>query len=183
MQIIIILIWKWSESTSGLSWLSKSSPCNTFSFYLLLYFSFKKIHLSMMQFCYIRGEKLWKKLGIKEEWLRSTGILSWRKDVGLDGRGAWHLPRGGLTHAWMAPEFSKSASHRVHKTNQCFGAPGWFSLLSVWLRLRSWSHGSWVWAPHLTAQSLEPAWDSESPSLSLSAPPLLTLSLSLKNNK
>ena len=28
------------------------------------------------------------------------------------------------------------------------GAPGWLSRLSVWLRLRSWSHGSWVQAPH-----------------------------------
>ena len=27
------------------------------------------------------------------------------------------------------------------------GAPGWLSQLSGWLRLRSWSHGSWVWAP------------------------------------
>ena len=28
------------------------------------------------------------------------------------------------------------------------GAPGWPSRLSVPLRLRSWSHGSWVRAPH-----------------------------------
>ena len=28
-----------------------------------------------------------------------------------------------------------------------WGAPGWLSRLSVWLWLRSWSHGLWVWAP------------------------------------
>ena len=60
-------------------------------------------------------------------------------------------------------------------------APGWLNRLNVQLRLRSWSHGLWVWAPHLgsvlTARSLEPASDSVSPSLS--APPLLTLYLSL----
>ena len=27
-------------------------------------------------------------------------------------------------------------------------APRWLSQLSVWLRLKSWSSGSWVWAPH-----------------------------------
>ena len=29
-----------------------------------------------------------------------------------------------------------------------FGASGWLSQLSVWLQLRSWSHGSWVQARH-----------------------------------
>ena len=29
-----------------------------------------------------------------------------------------------------------------------YGAPGWLSPLRVWLQLRSWSHGSRVWAPH-----------------------------------
>ena len=28
------------------------------------------------------------------------------------------------------------------------GAPGWLSRLSIWLLLRSWSHGLWVWDPH-----------------------------------
>ena len=28
------------------------------------------------------------------------------------------------------------------------GAPGWFSQLSLRHRLKSWSHGLWVWAPH-----------------------------------
>ena len=29
-----------------------------------------------------------------------------------------------------------------------FRAPGWLSLVSVWLWLRSWSHSSWVQVPH-----------------------------------
>ena len=61
--------------------------------------------------------------------------------------------------------------------------PGYLSWLSVRLRLRSQSRGSWVGAPAsgsvLTTQSLEPALDSVSPSLSL--PLLLMLCLSLKN--
>ena len=31
------------------------------------------------------------------------------------------------------------------------GVPGWLSRLSVWLQLRSWSHGSWV---HTSSQAL-----------------------------
>ena len=71
--------------------------------------------------------------------------------------------------------------HTMTKTRQP-GAPGWLSRLSVRLRLRSWSRGWWVWAPHralcwqLRAWSL--LWILPS---SLSAPPLLMLSLSLKN--
>ena len=35
------------------------------------------------------------------------------------------------------------------KTNkQKNGEPGWLSRLGIWLRLRSWSHGWWVQAPH-----------------------------------
>ena len=33
------------------------------------------------------------------------------------------------------------------KINFKRGAPGWLSRLGVWLRLRSWSHSSWVRAP------------------------------------
>ena len=60
------------------------------------------------------------------------------------------------------------------------GAPGWLSTLSVWLQLRSWSHGLWVQAPAsasvLTAQSLELASDSVSHSLSAPLPLVLCLS-------
>ena len=31
--------------------------------------------------------------------------------------------------------------------NKSSGTPGWLSRLSIQLRFRSWSHGSWVWAP------------------------------------
>ena len=34
------------------------------------------------------------------------------------------------------------------KKSRWTGAPGWLSWLSVRLQLRSWSRGSWVWAPH-----------------------------------
>ena len=59
------------------------------------------------------------------------------------------------------------------------GAPGWLSQLSIQPRLRSWSHGSWIWA---LCQA--PCWQcgaclgfSLSPSLPL-CPPWLLLSLS-----
>ena len=77
---------------------------------------------------------------------------------------------------------------KLHRndSNPVLGTPGWLSWLSIWHRLRSWSHGSWVqalcWALSvLTAQSLEPALDSVSSALS--APPPLVLCLSLSKNK
>ena len=60
------------------------------------------------------------------------------------------------------------------------GAAGCLSWLSIQLRLRSWSHGSWVWAPR---QAL--CWQLRARNLlqilspSLSAPPLFMLCLSL----
>ena len=59
------------------------------------------------------------------------------------------------------------------------GVPGWLSLLSVWLQLRSWSHGSWVWAPSQALCWQLRAWillQILSPSLCTS--PACTLSLS-----
>ena len=61
---------------------------------------------------------------------------------------------------------------------------GWLYRLSVRLPLRSWFHGSWVRAPSgsvLTAQSLEPALASVSPSLSAPPPLFVPQSLSLSN--
>ena len=77
-------------------------------------------------------------------------------------------------------EFQTLTLKRKLTTKKTQGAPGWLSRLSIRLQLRSWSQfvssspalGS-VW----TAQSLEPA--SDSVSSSLSAPPPLTLCLSL----
>ena len=62
------------------------------------------------------------------------------------------------------------------------GAPGWLSQLSVQLRHGSWSRGLWVQAPHrgLCADSSEPGVCFGF-YLTLSAPPPLTLCLSLKN--
>ena len=91
---------------------------------------------------------------------------------------------------------SKNTTHRpwrqIKKERRmlCFSkgkirAPGWLSRLSVRLRLRSRSQGSWARPASgsvLTAQSLEPASDSVCPSLS--APSLLLLCLALsKINK
>ena len=64
------------------------------------------------------------------------------------------------------------------------GAPGYLSQLSTGLQLRSWSHSSWIWAPHQamcwTAQRLEPTSDSASPSLCPSLTRILCLSFSQK---
>ena len=66
--------------------------------------------------------------------------------------------------------------------------PGWLSRLSVWLRLKSWSHGLWVQAPHRALYWQFRAWNlllilclplSLFPSPDCA--PCLSLSLSLKN--
>ena len=65
------------------------------------------------------------------------------------------------------------------------GVPGWLSQLSIWLLV--WGQVtisqfiSWSPASGLRADSAEPAWDSLS--FSLSAPPLLVLSLPLSQNQ
>ena len=72
--------------------------------------------------------------------------------------------------------------HLIALNRNNHGAPGWLSWFSVRLRLRSISRGLWVRVlcrALLTAQSLEPA--SDSVSLSLSAPPPLRLCLCLRN--
>ena len=64
------------------------------------------------------------------------------------------------------------------------GASGWLSQLSVQLRLRSWSHSSWVRALHQArTDSVESAWGSLSLSLSLPFCPSPThlFSLSVSN--
>ena len=60
------------------------------------------------------------------------------------------------------------------------GAPGWLSRVSVWLRLRSWSHGPWVRAPRRALCWRLRAWSLfQILCLPLSAPPLFMLCLSL----
>ena len=44
--------------------------------------------------------------------------------------------------------FNSPALLEYHLKCHFWGVPGWLSWLSVRLQLRSWSHGSWVWAPH-----------------------------------
>ena len=58
-------------------------------------------------------------------------------------------------------------------------------LTSAWVMILQFVGSSPLSGSVLTAQSLEPVLDSVSPSLSVSAPPLLTLclSLSLKNKQ
>ena len=59
------------------------------------------------------------------------------------------------------------------------GAPGWLSRLSIWLWFRSWSHGSWVWAPHRALCCQHGARFGSSVPLSLCPFPAGSLSLSL----
>ena len=67
-----------------------------------------------------------------------------------------------LTLIWKSEKYSYNLSAmffnltvtwlRLSKTHGRYsiypGAPGWLSQLSLRLQLRSWSHSSWVWAPH-----------------------------------
>ena len=73
-------------------------------------------------------------------------------------------------------------SYRLLKKYFHSGARGWLSWLSVWLRLRSWSHGSWVKAPHRALCWQLRAWSLLQIlylPLSLSLPCLCSVSLSL----
>ena len=60
----------------------------------------------------------------------------------------------------MYARYSPSVFNSEFLRTYFWGTPGWLSQLSVWLWLRSWSHGSWVQAPcwalcrHLRAWSL-----------------------------
>ena len=91
----------------------------------------------------------------------------------------------------LAPEFILNSLNTIlplrnmsHALKGIIGAPGWLSQLSVRLLILAQVMVSWFVGSSLalgsllTVQSLEPVSDSVSPSLS--APPLLTLSLSQK---
>ena len=43
---------------------------------------------------------------------------------------------------------SNVISLNISSKDSVWGVPGWLIWLSVWLWLRSWCYGSWVWAPH-----------------------------------
>ena len=89
------------------------------------------------------------------------------------------VPRAGVSDVIRWKE-------RLLLNQNTSGAPGWLSRLGVPLPLRSRSHG-WRFEPlvgsGLTAQSLEAASDSVSPSLSAIPPLALRLSLPLKNKE
>ena len=76
---------------------------------------------------------------------------------------AWHIP--GAIKNWFF------GGAWVAQSVQC--------LTSAQVMISRFGSSSPTWGSMLTAQSLEPASDSGSPSLSLSAPPLLSLSLFL----
>ena len=64
------------------------------------------------------------------------------------------------------------------------GAPGWLSRSSVWLQLRSWSHGSWARAPRWAlCWQLIGAHFGFCVSLALCPSTTHPLSLSLKNKR
>ena len=73
--------------------------------------------------------------------------------------------RLGVLHSFLSFVFAVPQ-------NECLGGvPGWLTFLSAWLRLRSCSHGLWIWASlGLSVVSSEPALDPLSPSLSLTLP-------------
>ena len=58
---------------------------------------------------------------------------------------------------WTLMKKKTSLVYRMWRGNT--GAPGWLSRLSVWLQLRSWSHGSWVWALSQTLDWQLKAWN------------------------
>ena len=60
---------------------------------------------------------------------------------------AWSQLRGFYVSLSLCPYPAHTLSLSLSKINKT-GVPGWLSRLSVWLQLRSWSHGPWVWAPH-----------------------------------
>ena len=121
--------------------------------------------------------KFWKRLG----WSEGT-VCRGTQQKSLEVIETFHI----LFEVAFTQVFTTVKTHgTVHLERVSFGAPGWLRWLSVRLRLRSWSHSSWVRATRLAlcwqlgAWSLEPASDSVSPSLP--SPTMLCLSLSLKN--
>ena len=54
----------------------------------------------------------------------------------------------GVAIIWQHTVLRNASSLQSEIENQCQGAPGWLSQLSVWLQLRSWSRSLWVQVPH-----------------------------------
>ena len=80
---------------------------------------------------------------IKIACLLCANEKSWRISMNLWSPQSPDYP----THQAKVPSTTKGDSSPTSRTKD-WVAPGWLSWLSVWLRLRSRSHGSSVWAPH-----------------------------------
>ena len=61
-------------------------------------------------------------------------VFNWQSETLTNGKG--QVPVDGTPQWWLKNDHS--ITH---------GAPGWFICWSSQLRLRPWSHGSWVWDP------------------------------------
>ena len=104
------------------------------------------------------------------EW-RLGGSVSWASDFGSGHDFTVHGPEPHISGGLLKTDL---------------GAPGWLSQLSIRLWLRSWSHSSWVWAPHRALcwqlRAWSPLWILCLP-LSLLLPCLCSLSPSKQNKK
>ena len=115
-------------------------------------------------------------LDVRPSSLYSSVFRSVRKTGSIKQR-EWGVY--SLCHGFFTPDVKKV------KKNIQQGAPGWLCWLSIRLLvsaqvvISSFMSSS----PASGSDGVEPAWDSLSPSLSLPAPPLLALSVSLKINQ
>ena len=148
------------------------------------------------------GFLYWKDKSGVPRWLSGLSFWLW---LGLWSHGSWvwapHQALCWQLRAWSLLQIlclplslpfpclcSVSLSlSKINKILKNLGVPEWFNRLSVRLRLRSWSHGSWVRAPHWALCWQLGAWSLLRIlclPLSLSALPhtcSLSLSLSFKN--
>ena len=95
---------------------------------------FQALSCQHRAWCGARTHKLW------DHDLRQSQMLN-------------RLSHPGAPTNWNLNKNLKRTEHRFQSRWEIwrvadFGVPGWLSWLSVWLRLRSWSHSLWVRAPH-----------------------------------
>ena len=167
-----------SEVTVQLTQLIESLFQNT-------HFTFEHFHLPAHhsnKMWWQRLKFLWEGLSVKRPTLEfgsgHESHSSWVLEpcVGLhpgSAEPAWHF-----LSLCPSPTHVLSLSLKLNlKKLLSYGAPEWLSQLSIRLRLRSWSHGSWVQAPSGVL-----SWQCRAClgfSLSLPFPLMLALSLSL----
>ena len=94
------------------------------------------------------------------EWLKSRNKCWWR----CEGRGNPCVLLVGMQTGAAIVENSMEFPQKIKNKSTLWssnnttgyllkeyentGVPGWLSQLSIWLWLRSWSHSSWIQAPH-----------------------------------